>query len=422
MYPLHAYQKYMLLAVDSGSVDLANTGATKDLTAGQIGLFTPSGTSVITSGTGANQKFVLAVGSWRTSDKIGPYHGGYAASDKTKVINPQYVTRFMKKVAVTPQNQVVAIGWDTKTSSSNDETFEFKCGNTYRLRLDLKGSPLLRFLSHNAYKTIDAFAGCCDDNCNTGCTGDPVDPAIIFLQWKDRITQDPWLSQFITPRVYYRNSAVSPVVSKTEIYSEYDESLNGANTAYVPLDSSDTTGIAGQLVGLKLTVAYADTRFGNCTFTVTDHYELEPIQIYASVTDDKNDPCAVWPTANTSTGELVTELTAPRQAEGSGESYVRALINSDRYKQEYFHDGGTADSLRKREIEGAPGLDNITRTALYDEVMILHNVPRYFNGLSNDDQYLIHLLVPTGTTTTNLTNLIQTLLGDVDNGVTLETL
>lgn len=425
MYFNHAFRKTLIPATTGSPVqiDLANTGTTADLTPGQIGLFDAKTYQVITAAPGTgNQPFIIAVGSYQPSDKIGPYHGGYQESDKTKMINPKYVSRFFKTEAVTPQNQIIAIGWDTQTGGgSNNTTFEFECGKTYYLRLDLKGSPALRFLNHQLYHTLDAYTGCCSNDCNTGCTGDLVDPTTVFLTWKDQINQDPFLSQFIQPHVYMKNTATSPVVAKTEVYSEYDESLDPADTAYVPY--TDENDIAGVVAGMTLTVAYEDTKFGNCTFTVSDHYELEPLLIYASITDDTGNPCAIYPTANSSTNDMVTELQTPRQAQGVGETILREFILSERYKQQPFHDGKNIDQFRIREIEGNVPLTVVDRDGLYDKVCILHNVPRLNNptGVFDNDQYLVEFAVPTGTDTDDFTNLIQDFLDLAGNGVTLET-
>ena len=61
-----------------------------------------------------------------------------------------------------------------------------------------------------------------------------------------------------------------------------------------------------------------------------------------------------------------------------------------------------------REIEQNPGLANVSRTSLYDQVMILHSVPRFNNpsGMFDNDQYLLVFHVPTGTATSSITNYV----------------
>ena len=57
---------------------------------------------------------------------------------------------------------------------NTDCPFEFLCDETYYLRIDIKGSPALRFLNHNAYYTLDAYTGCCD-----GPTPVATDPTLV---------------------------------------------------------------------------------------------------------------------------------------------------------------------------------------------------------------------------------------------------
>jgi hypothetical protein len=53
---------------------------------------------------------VLAAGSIYQNDKIGPFHGGYKETNKSKEINPKYVSRFYRVDPCTPQNNVIHIG------------------------------------------------------------------------------------------------------------------------------------------------------------------------------------------------------------------------------------------------------------------------------------------------------------------------
>lgn len=423
MYFPNAFKKVFPAAVSGGAVSLRTSGSTKDLTAGEIGLFSPTAYTAISAASGSNQKFIIAMGSYHTNDKLGgTFHGGYLESSKTKEINPKYVSRFIKIAAASPVNQIVAIGWDAKNSGSNNSTFTFECGMTYRLRIDIKGSPALRLLSHNIYYTVDAYTGCCDPGCNSGCTGDSVDQASVLLQWKDAITRHPYLSKFVSPKVYIKNASVSPAIGKTEVFSAYDEELNPSNTAYVPNDNGDTANDT-LLASLELTAAYVDTTFGNCTFTVSDHYELQPIQILASITDETGNPCAIYPDANSSTGNMVTETQAPVQASGSGETLVRDFALSEGYRQEFFHDGSHIDQFRMRELEENTPLTAVSRSTRYDHYLILHNVPRNYNptGTFDNDQYLIDIAVPAGTTMTSFTTLVSGILTNAGMGVTLET-
>ena len=420
MYFNHAFKKSMLTGPNGtpGNVLTLPVAGTPSasLTAGQIGLFNAKTFESITAAPASNTPFILAQGSYFTNDKIGPYHGGYQESIKSKMINPKYITRVFTTCAANPQNNIVAVGWDL----SEGPGFQFECGKTYRLRIDLKGSPALRFLSHNVYNTVDVFSGCCTDDCSATCTGAPVDAACVLLGWKDRIGINPILSQFIHAQVFV-NDGGDPV----EVFSERDHELNSGLSVYECVTGA---GAADVVAGLKLTVAYEDTKFGSCTFRVTDHYELMPLKILVSVTDETGEPCAIKPTGNSSgyvaTGQsnLVTEIQEGLQAQGVGETVVRDVILAGRYRQEAFPDGNFTDSLRMRKIEVPDAIREFDTTQLYNSINILHSVPRLNNptGTFDNDQYLITIWVKQGVNCTNVVSLIQDILDGAGNGVEVE--
>ena len=460
MYFPNAFKKVFVAAVDTGAIDLRTTGSTQNLTAGEIGLFDAKTYAAISAAGSGNQPFILAQGNYRTADKIGQFHGGYTESIKSKVINPRYVSRFFKVSAKTAKNQILELS-----------NLAIECGKTYDLRLDIKGSPALRALQHNIYKTLPGFSGCCSDGCTAPCNGDAVDQTVVLLKWADGINEDPILSKFVlasvdtevltttgtvsvspTGNANYEISAIPDTadllpgdrvrgagVSGTivTVDSASQVTLTDVNTAdgtavdivfsrsvdsatYVPIDSTPELAAAVKST-LRLEVAYVDTKFGDCTFSVTDHYELEPLFMYLSIVDESGDPCAVRNVGNSSPFDGVTEVQAPRQASGSGESVVRDLILFNRYLQEPFSDG-SHNALRIREIEADKSLSTVDRDGLYDQICLLHSVPRGYNptGIYDNDQYLLVINVPTGTTTTALTNLISAILTAGGNTVALE--
>lgn len=379
---------------------LGTTGGTSALTAGQMGFFNTSGTSVQAVST---KPFILAQGSWfkSTSDKIGPFHGGYQESVKSKVINPKYISRVIKIASVTAANQVRFV-----------EVCNLKCDDTYRLRIDLKGSPALRFLSHNIYRTLDAYTGCCvDPDVQT-----IVDPTVATILWAKQIVQNPITSQFLKLTVRdWNNVTVATQASTSQAdIATFVAALDAYSSSFDPTSAGASTAKSR----LTFTVAYLDTKFGICTFTPTDKYDLEPIRIYTSMTDESGDPCNVQCFEQ-------GETQAPVQAQGVGETVLRDLILAGRYRQEAYPDSSRVESLRMREIEQNPGLANIDRNGYYDQVLILHNVPRFNNPTStfDNDQYLIKLWVPTGVDTTAITNYVvqSANLAQGADAITLET-
>jgi hypothetical protein len=378
MYFPNAFKKAFLVGangIDDGDMILAGQGTTADLGAGVLGAYNASTYSALT--VAGTTPFILAQGSYFASDKIGPVHGGYKESVKSKTINPKYISRVIKVSSQSAQNQVIQVIISA-----------VEADKTYRLRVDLKGSPALRFLSHNLYRTLDAYTGC-------GEAGTIVDPTIVAIKWAKQLTEYPLLKDFVATQVY-------------DINENLVSDLDGYSAA--------GTVASNAVAVLTIAVAYVETKFGNCTFTPTDNYDLQPLQIYTSFVDDSGEPCAV-------NGISSQEVQAPRQANGVGETVLREMILDGRYRQEAYPDGGHVDSLRMREIEANPGLATINRNGLYDKVLILHNVPRFNNPSStfDNDQYLIVVNVPAGTNTNALTNFVVNSAVAAGQAISLET-
>lgn len=371
----NAFKKVFTPSTGGGNIYVASAGSnTSELTPGEIGVFDAKTYAAATAANIGSKPFILAQGSLYSSDKIGPFHGGYKESIKSKVINPKYISRIFTVAAQAAQNQIVVVSVKNVKEDS-----------TQRLRLDVKGSPALRFLSHNLYKTLDAYSGCAADADAPAL----VDPTTIAIKWAKEINESPLLNPFIVATV-----------------------VDTADNEVADLDNfSVASGItATSTARVVITVAYADTKFGNATFTVTDHYELEPLFVYASGVDESGEPCA----AQNITSE---EFQEARQASGVGETVLRDLILSMRYEQNVFHDSFRVDSLRMNEIEGHPALGAINRNGLYDQVCILHNVPRLHNPSStfDNDQYLLVIQVPTGTNVAPLTDILEAALTAAGN-------
>ena len=495
------------------SVPLLATGSTASLTAGQVGFFSPEGTAVQAA---SAKPFIIAQGSYYNSDKISPALGGYKESVKTKMINPKYISRVIKVTAKAPRQMVVQV----------PVTCGLACDTTYRLRVDVKGSPALRFLSHNMYRVLDSYTGCCDVN-------DPTlqkDPVKTLTNWADQINLSPIFNTMVQARVYKlavtntttsanatsinttqatfvpgaftsiavgqkvvgtgipANSFVTTVNGTTNItitypaqqtapaasvfnalsIKYYNDLYSGAAgtpqsgaATYIPGTGTESgvggsavvsTGtVTGATIGavgsngaalytgladaasfsvdahIELTGAYIETKFGICTFTPMDKYDLEPLIMITSIVDETGDPCSSFCFTTTNTPNVTTGLApdnqgviqAAIQASGSGETVLRDMILSDRYLQLAYPDSNRVESLRMREIEQNPALANISRTSLYDQVMILHSVPRFNNpsGMFDNDQYLLVFNVPTGTSTSSLTNYLVTAAAAAGNNI-----
>ncbi len=187
----HAYRKTLL---GSAAAPVVGTGteSTTSLQAGELGIVI-SDTHKLADYDGASSltnapMFYLAQGSMYQSDKLGPHHGGYQETVKTKGINPKYISKLYKTVSSNAINEVVEV-------IAGDDCALIECNKTYFLRLDAKGSPALRHLTHNAYVQAPAFTGCCN------AAGDNVDPAVVMLGWADYVNDHAPISPFVQAKV-----------------------------------------------------------------------------------------------------------------------------------------------------------------------------------------------------------------------------
>jgi len=335
----HAYQKLLVAKALAG----AGTPSSA-LGIGELALLNAKDyISLAAPAAGINQ-YILAQGSLHDVDKLGPFHGGYKESVKSKGINPRYVSDIWVSRAsseVTSQVLVKAAG-DC-----------FTCGVERYLRLDVKGSPALRFLGRNAYFVADWTEKCCVE----GQTS--VDPFVVLSAWADQINGDP----FVTATVEKWDVGTSAWVSA----AGHSVTTSGHGEFRIVIDAKATSAVS--------------THFGDAGFRPTDHYELEPSQLYASEVDETGDACNVICTSIARTDGV--------QSRGSGESVIRQLILTNRYAQDPFQ-----QDSRMREILDETAF-KVDRTAQYDMFYVLHSVPRKSNpsGTMDNDQYLISIAV-----------------------------
>lgn len=447
---------------------LSATSATTATTNGYIGWFNAStNLSVVSPSSCCN--LYLAGSAIYSNDKIGPLAGGYQETNKSKMINPKYVSRFYSMAPCLPQNNVIHVGstyWtagggvltgsittpgvgyapnstvavgvgtittlgtgtglelsitiaggiptvtgivnpgkgyavgDTVTivsptgtpgtlavytigtvTTSHSQTGcgttstcckEFLCGETYSLRVDVKGSPAMRFLNHNAYATVDAYTGCCP----TGSIAPTnVDSTIVMIAWANALTTNPIVAPFL----------------QIVVQSELGQLLYapGTSAAFLALNSAITWDnyvspghTANACAGIIINGAYIDTKFGDCSFQISDFYEKEPVQLFASEVDYNGDPCTFDSLCT------VTECQG-LQAQGLGETILRDLTLSESYRQNFL-----ATDIRIREItQGNQLVTSINRNAQYYRYMLQHNVPRNYNpsGTFDSDQYVLEI-------------------------------
>lgn len=162
-----------------------------------------------------------------------------------------------------------------------------------------------------------------------------------------------------------------------------------------PSPSADSTDYK---VGIRITAAYADTKFGNCSFQPEDFNEVEPIQILVSQVDRNGDVCA--------TGKWgITELQAPQQAQGLGETLLRELQVFLGYKDladRWDHDP------RMREVKDNFSLEAIDRNKFYKVYTLIHHIPSWDQSRlrMNQESYALHFVFPEDAVTTDFEKII----------------
>jgi hypothetical protein len=87
--------------------------ATTETTDGYIGWFNPKtnlSVDINDEGFAPCCNLYLAGSAIYSNDKIGPLAGGYQETNKSKMVNPKYVSRFYQVNPCTPQNNVIHVG------------------------------------------------------------------------------------------------------------------------------------------------------------------------------------------------------------------------------------------------------------------------------------------------------------------------
>jgi hypothetical protein len=387
----HAFQKAFVGTNGFTNLNLGQLGTpTNILTTGLFGFVDPTTWDLqdISTPPLTCCPLILAAGSLYDNDKIGS-HGGYLESNKSKLINPKYVNRFYRVDPNPAQQNVINIGYTPFTALNGGSCEkEFLCDETYSLRIDVKGSPALRFLNHNAYLTVEAYTGCCPVGSIAPVT---VDATLVMIQWAQAIIGEilpntivnsarTVISPFVLPVVTAENNSLwyAPGTDTSLFVAPAGFTIGGTWDNYVSPGHT-----VGGYAGITLFGAYVGTSFDDCTFQTSDFFEKEPVKLYASLVDYAGNPCEFEGLC------VVTECTG-LQAMGLGESVARDVILSERYRQNFFH-----TDLRIREItQGNQILNTINRNGFYTRYYLQHSVPRFNNptGTFDNDQYLLEII------------------------------
>ena len=283
-------------------------------------------------------------------------------SVKSKGINPRYITRLWQANCLTASQATASLSLAADCAP---------CGKTQFMRIDVKGSPALRFLNHNAYAIADSANICCIDG------QEYIDPVLVLATMAQMALADPLIKPFVAEAS--GGGIVATVAGVATTYT-IAQALDGT---YTPSTDpvADQVSAAANFVG-----AYVDTVFGNCSFDTRDHFNAEPVEIIVSELDETGEVCNDCGVASRTPGSM---------QQTQGEEVVRDLIMSERYRQSPYNQGN-ADSARLREIEMSDELlAAVDRTATYKAYYIQHSVPRFNNpsGVFDNDQYVYKIYV-----------------------------
>lgn len=436
------------------------------------------GSTEVTTG----QPLILAGASVKVNDKQGPFHGGYAESNKSKYINPKFVHNFYKMCDAVPEQQIVHVGVtnfqpgtslsittagvncaadgvytnvpttvapaggtgftvdievlggvvvsvvenqvgtgynagdvltldtsaDPALACDTDPTFtidsygvqtcefEFVCGETYNLFINLNGAPVLRYLNHDSYRQLSAYTGCCPDDAIEPVA---VDSTLVFIDWATQIIESPYLKEFIRPIVF--DEAGNPWFA-----TDAEAIAEGWPATQVWTNYVSTGHTAGALAGMRLVGAYVDTVFETCSFQISDYFNKEIVQMDISLSDENGDPCAF-------NGLCVTTECCGFGGQGFGDTYLKELILAESYLQNCF-----STDPRIREItQGNDLRDALDRSLFYTKYVLQHSVPRYNNptGVFDNDQYDLVIYVPAGDIAVELEDFVATWLDAAGN-------
>mgnify|MGYP003111196148 FL=1 len=113
----HAFKKTMLGSLDFTEKAKGLLGTTNNVLAKGEFAFVDKNWNIVDKDSAPTDccPLTLVSGSLYGKDKVGPHHGGYAESNKSKVINPRYVHKFYRIDDCAAQNHVVAIGYTPDT-------------------------------------------------------------------------------------------------------------------------------------------------------------------------------------------------------------------------------------------------------------------------------------------------------------------
>lgn len=399
----YAYKKVFIISNNN----LVTSGTSDQLPSNGYGFFDartweaiPYSEATITD----HPAVVFVAPSFHTTDKIGS-HGGYKETLKSHTFKANQVVRFWRVSGRDARSQVVSLGWDF---DNEDTAPRFVCGREYTLRIDLRGTPVLRALGVNAFRQFTVHTGCCADPSDP----QPVDPVAVMVDFAKQINGDSILRQFVTAVVY---QADGPDFGGAPDLVNLD--------TYVPL--TDPTEIAAATAMLQMTTGINERdEYDACSYDPRE----EVVQDVMRLSDDPPRIIAAQLLADSFTAcpdfkQLTfVEWETSQTAEGSGRKILRDFILSQSYRQEFFPFN---PRQRQREVENVDNLYTlVSPTKIYNSYYILHRADRRSNPSSvyDNDYYLIQISWPADVSIGALESWMNSYLDSAFPGMVMEDL
>ena len=221
---------------------------------------------------------LLVGGNFHPSDSIGnnPGHGGYQESIKSKGINFRYISRLGVAEPVAPAQATATICVASNCAPCDSNLF---------LRLDVKGSPALRFLNHNAYAIGDSsgdaaanggpLPGLC---CVTG--QEFLDPAMALAAAMQMVLADPIVKPFIAEGNLTAAATVTGSATTGSLF-------NGTYTAVATSGSGSGTGATVTIIVAGGVISSVTVYTGGSDYALAEVLTVDGSDVGGvTVTDD----------------------------------------------------------------------------------------------------------------------------------------
>ena len=206
---------------------------------------------------------------------------------------------------------------------------------------------------------------------------------------------------------YSNETVIDDCLSPAPVTFPAVTSYNGfiwQNSACEPSGLAPAFPSSPVYAGVKITGAYADTRFDNCSFEPTDYFSQRPLRIHASQVLEDGQPCDV-PTK-------VTQLQYGTVATQTGEYMIRQYLKAASLEA---YNAWSSDP-RIRQVLDQQILSFIDRTQLYKIYYLVYNIDRFkanwTSGYPNDKFETI-IAFPLTTDTTNFESVFSSYLSQV---------